>query len=154
MREPCFLWDIDGTLADIEHRVPLISGAMGSPNWSKFFDRMVDDEPILEMISLCNIIDGYGHQIIFVTGRPESHRQQTIDWFEKNGVEAGWKNRIKMYMRQTGNYDPDYQVKERILAQIRKDGYEPRMVFDDRNQVVEMWRRNGIRCLQVADGNY
>ena len=27
-------------------------------------------------------------------------------------------------------------------------------VFDDRNQVVDMWRSNGLTTFQVADGNF
>ena len=33
--------------------------------------------------------------------------------------------------------------------------WEPIMVFDDRNQVVDMWRNGlGLQCFQVADGNF
>ena len=28
------------------------------------------------------------------------------------------------------------------------------MVFDDRQQVVDMWRANGLTCFQVAEGNF
>jgi len=28
------------------------------------------------------------------------------------------------------------------------------MVFDDRQQVVDMWRQNDLTCFQVADGNF
>ena len=27
-------------------------------------------------------------------------------------------------------------------------------VFDDRNQVVDMWRSNGLTCFQVAKGDF
>ena len=27
-------------------------------------------------------------------------------------------------------------------------------VFDDRIQVVDMWRQNGLTCFQVADGDF
>jgi len=27
-------------------------------------------------------------------------------------------------------------------------------VFDDRNQVVDMWRKNGLTTFQVADGDF
>jgi hypothetical protein len=27
-------------------------------------------------------------------------------------------------------------------------------VFDDRDKVVAMWRRNGVACFQVAEGNF
>lgn len=28
------------------------------------------------------------------------------------------------------------------------------VVFEDRNDDTAMWRRNGLLCCQVADGNY
>ena len=43
---------------------------------------------------------------------------------------------------------------ELLKERIRKDGYEPFLVFDDRQRVVDMWRRNGIQCCQVAPGDY
>ena len=27
-------------------------------------------------------------------------------------------------------------------------------VFDDRDKVVDMWRKNGLTCMQVAPGNF
>jgi hypothetical protein len=44
-------------------------------------------------------------------------------------------------------------VKAELLGRIVKDGYQPTMAFDDRDQVVEMWRAHGIACAQVAEGN-
>jgi hypothetical protein len=41
-----------------------------------------------------------------------------------------------------------------MLDKIRLDGYNPTLVFDDRSRVVEMWRKNGIKCFQVAEGNF
>jgi hypothetical protein len=28
------------------------------------------------------------------------------------------------------------------------------MAFDDRSQVVKMWRKRGVPCAQVADGDF
>ncbi len=45
-------------------------------------------------------------------------------------------------------------VKAELLDQIVADGFSPVMAFDDRNQVVEMWRARGIPCAQVAPGDF
>ena len=37
----------------------------------------------------------------------------------------------------------DLQIKDDVFA-----------VFDDRQQVVDMWRANGLTCFQVADGDF
>ena len=49
-------------------------------------------------------------------------------------------------------YLPDNDLKQMWLDNIGKDNVA--MVFDDRNQVVDMWRQNGLTCFQVADGNF
>jgi hypothetical protein len=41
-----------------------------------------------------------------------------------------------------------------LLDKLMADGFRPIMAFDDRNQVVEMWRQRGVPCAQVADGNF
>jgi hypothetical protein len=57
-------------------------------------------------------------------------------------------------MRPEGERREDCEVKRELLAQIRADGYNPVMVFEDRDRVVAMWREEGLRCLQVAPGNF
>jgi hypothetical protein len=45
-------------------------------------------------------------------------------------------------------------IKGEILDQMLVDGYTPTIAVDDRNQVVDMWRARGLRCLQVAPGDF
>ena len=49
-------------------------------------------------------------------------------------------------------YLPDNDLKQGWLDTIGKDNVA--MVFDDRQQVVDMWRQNGLTCFQVADGDF
>ena len=49
-------------------------------------------------------------------------------------------------------YMKDSDLKQMWLDTIGVDTVD--MVFDDRNQVVDMWRKNGLTCFQVADGNF
>jgi hypothetical protein len=53
-------------------------------------------------------------------------------------------------MRLAGDTRADHIVKEEMLARIRTDGFEPLAAIDDRKQIVDMWRRNGLLCFQVA----
>ena len=57
-------------------------------------------------------------------------------------------------MRPEGDYRPDYQVKQEMLNSLKAEGFEVLFTVDDRKQVVDMWRRNGITCLQCAEGNF
>jgi len=56
-------------------------------------------------------------------------------------------------MRKAGDNRKDSIVKYEILQELIKE-YYIEYVFDDRDQVVKMWREAGLRCLQVAPGNF
>ena len=47
---------------------------------------------------------------------------------------------------------PDNDLKQMWLNDIGVDNVA--MVFDDRQQVVDMWRDNGLTVFQVADGDF
>jgi hypothetical protein len=57
-------------------------------------------------------------------------------------------------MRGDGDKRPDHIVKKIILSDMRKVGLDPVLVFDDRQSVVDMWRGEGLTCLQVAPGDF
>jgi len=141
--------DIDGTVADCSHRLHWIRSK--PKNWKAFFAGAMDDKPILEMIVTINALKNE-NRIIFCTGRSESNRNVTSDWLATYVGE--WTKLCPIYMREDGDYRHDDIVKEELLVKIRKAGYEPTLAFDDRDRVVAMWRRNHIRCFQVADGNF
>lgn len=150
-----FIFDIDGTLADNTHRLHYIQN--DPKDWQGFFDAMSEDKPIEEMCFLCNSLAALlsmmvfsQYTIVFCSGRPDSHKQQTLDWINKH-IFVG---NHQIFMRKAGDHRPDEKVKEELLGQMREYGLEPLIVFDDRKRVVEMWRRNGIRCLQVAPGDF
>ena len=61
---------------------------------------------------------------------------------------------LMQYMRSDTDYRQDYVVKQGMLDKMRKDGFNPTMAVDDRQQVVDMWRDNGLTVLQVDDGDF
>ena len=80
------------------------------------------------------------------------HLLKLVEWLLKHGLEVEFDSRL--FMRKNGDSRADYVVKREILDDIRKAGFEPVLVFDDRQSVVEMWREQGIRVAQVAPGNF
>jgi hypothetical protein len=147
MKNLDIIMDIDGTLADLTHRRHFV--ATKPKNWPAFDKGIPDDTPHEDIIYLNNLLFRAGHQIIISSGRSDRQRVQTEDWLTKYGVcyQA-------IYMRRDGDYRSDDIVKEEMLEQMIKDGWDPKMAFDDRQRVVDMWRRRGIRCLQVAPGDF
>jgi phosphoglycolate phosphatase-like HAD superfamily hydrolase len=143
----CYIFDIDGTLADCSHRLHFIQGV--PKLWDAFFEACVDDKPIEHVIHMADSLWISGAAIVYVSGRSDQVRRSTLDWLREHGLPAG-----KLYMRKQGDHRPDHVVKMELLDQLIADGYKPRMAFDDRNQVVKMWRERGIPCAQVAEGDF
>ena len=142
----CVIFDLDGTLADINHRLHYIKES--PKNWEQFFSHIPFDTPIDHIAELLHMYNKSTYDVVFVTGRPERTRKNTIAWLNAHGMYNG----EPIYMRNDNDRSPDDQVKMYLLHALRDDGWEPTMVFDDRDRVVAMWRRQGIPCLQVAEG--
>jgi hypothetical protein len=109
-------------------------------------------EPVLAVVStMCFNDQDDPYKLVFVTGRPERTRDKTVEWLEQ-------KCRIHedhyiLFMRHDDDTRPDYVVKQEILDKYI-DKNRVLFVLDDRQQVVDMWRRNGLTCMQVAAGNF
>ena len=145
------IFDLDGTLANITHRLHFIN--KGVKDWDSFFKAIPEDQPIVEMVDLAiTLIAAKNKPVIFATGRPERTRNDTITWLQKNGIDSDFQSML--FMRQDGNRRPDYIIKQNILEDLRRAGYEPDLVFDDRQSVVDMWREQGVRVAQVAPGKF
>lgn len=141
MREAAIIVDVDGTIADLTHRLHHVQG--GSRNWEAFFGLMHLDEPIQPIIDLANTVFHSGKcKVLHVSGRPDSHRRMTSDWFAKHGVRTHG-----LYMRKVGDYRQDAIIKLEILAQLIAEGYDIQLAIDDRPQVIAAWRSRGILTL-------
>lgn len=90
------------------------------------------------------------HHIIYVSGRSDEHRQVTEQWLAANHLPPA----DGLYMRAAGDQRKDSVVKHELFDNHIRHEYNVRGVFDDRNQVVEMWRAIGLTVFQVADGNF
>jgi FMN phosphatase YigB (HAD superfamily) len=142
------IFDIDGTLANVEKRVHHING--DTRDWRSFFESMHTDSPIEPVVTLYQKLwDHTDYELYLLTGRPEKYREKTLKWCEEHNIEVN-----RLLMRPA--YDPreDHVIKEDILHQIREEGHNVAFVVEDRNSVVAMWRRNGVLCLQCAEGDF
>lgn len=143
----CYIFDLDGTLFDGTHRVHHIKKSPA--DWDTYFSLCGGDEPIPHIVKLAHDLWLAGSQIIYVSGRSDVCRAETEDSMARHGLPIG-----ELYMRKQGDHKPDNELKVEILEQVRQDGYEPIMAFDDRNRVVAAWRAAGVPCAQVAEGDF
>ena len=143
------IFDLDGTLALIDKRRDISTDDNGKMDWAKFFDPdMVDlDDPNTPVITMANLLSSQ-YRIFILSGRSDVTQDATLDWLRKHNVTFD-----HLQMRpQNLLYLPDNDLKQSWLDAIGKDNVA--MVFDDRNQVVDMWRKNGLTTFQVADGDF
>ena len=144
--------DLDGTLADCEHRVHHVRST--PKNWDAFYAGIPGDTlnyPVLSVLNKFVEFEGFRYELIFCSGRPERCRSDTVEWLLNKACLS--EDEYTLLMRKDGDFRADHIVKQEIL-----DNSIPKervlFVLDDRQQVVDMWRRNGLACFQVAEGNF
>jgi hypothetical protein len=141
-------FDIDGTLANIEHRLDYVRSK--PKNWKAFDAGIPNDnvnEPVREVF--WSLMMTGAHSIVLASGRNESIRKETEDWLFDN-IMYGYQ---KLYMRKADDFRGDDVVKQEILDQIIADyGKLPDMWFDDRPRVVSAVRKRGIFVFDVYQG--
>jgi len=139
------LFDIDGTLADINHRRHLVEGE--DSNWAGFFDLMGADSVNESVAGLYRELwNSEVYECVLVTGRPEEYRKVTEQWLIWNEIPFE-----RLLMRQSKDNRADHLIKEEVLESLVSKGERIAFVVDDRQSVVDMWRRNGVTCFQCAD---
>lgn len=145
MTEEIVIFDIDGTLADVSERLHHIKKK--PKDWDAFFSGIPQDKAIRSMVRLCNILYASGIKILLCTGRREKDRADTVKWLEQQGV-----NYHELILRPDGDRRSDVIVKREMLAGLDKS--KILFVVEDRSGVVEMWRSEGLVCLQCAPGEF
>jgi hypothetical protein len=146
-----FIFDIDGTIADLTHRLRFIQ--QEPPAWDVFYAAAGDDKPIFEVITVARALSSAGHTIVYSTGRSEDIRGITVAWLLKYRLPLGL-----VFMRKSRDHRDDNVVKSELLDTIMHHygedltGYGG--VFEDRQQVVDMYRARGLKVFQVAKGDF
>lgn len=157
---PLYIFDLDGTLALIDHRRHFVEQPFFKdpddpfkPDWPAFFAACVDDEPNEPVIeTLHNLIES-GADVWVWSGRSSEVMEQTKAWLQDHLSDAATD--IPLCMRVAGDFTPDDELKQSWLnGMSAHDRRRLVAVFDDRDKVVAMWRRHGVACFQVAPGEF
>lgn len=137
-REEAIIVDVDGTLSHITNgRSPYDASRA-------LEDELDDAVGIITAMAYQN-----GYKVIILTGRSAEHKQVTEDWLALNGIEYD-----EIYTRASGDNTKDAIVKRDLYRRFIEPKYKVKFVLDDRNQVCEMWREIGLKCLQVQPGDF
>ncbi len=137
----CVLVDIDGTVAEKANRSPF--------EWL----RVGEDTPKPNIIRLVQSLKKVGYEIIFFSGRDAICRNQTTAWL---CLHFNWQaTDFQLFMRAEKDMRKDSIVKKELFNEHILGKYFVDFVIDDRNQVVEMWRKElNLTCLQVEYGDF
>ena len=145
------IFDLDGTLALIDKRRAISTKDDDKMDWDIFFDpkNIPLDQPNIPVIKMAQMLDNQGFNVVIFSGRSARTWNATNDWLNKHNVPFN-----KLFMRPVDkHFWPDNKLKQHWLDSVvvKDDVFA---VFDDRQQVVDMWRKNGLTTFQVADGDF
>ncbi|MFC9247502.1 hypothetical protein ACFT7S_26900 [Streptomyces sp. NPDC057136] len=137
---PLAVFDLDGTLADTAHRQHFLEGARR--NWEAFFSAAVDDPPLEVGVRLA-LAGAQDCEIVYLTGRPERCRRDTLAWLALQGLPEG-----RVYMRRNGDRRPARRTKLEILKRLGRER-DVRVLVDDDELVCDAAETAGFTVVRA-----
>lgn len=107
------------------------------------------DDPNPPVLATLHAMADHGYRIVYMSARDEQFRQQTLRWLRNIHAPEG-----PLFMRPDGDTRKDWVVKSELFEQFIRGRFNVEFVLDDRNQVVDFWRRLGLTVFQVAPGDF
>ena len=163
------IFDLDGTLANIDVRRKKSLKPNGKMDWDIFFDPLnvlrldIANEPVIKMAQMFH---NDGFKVVIFSGRNDRSFHMTKLWLEQRDVPFDLlvmrpdKFQADSWPIADGNpatkemrFMPDEILKKKMLDAF-VDIDDVFLVVDDRNKVVKMWRDLGLNVFQVADGDF
>ena len=129
--------DLDGTLADDNHRLHLI--LKDNPDWPAYFAACVDDEPIEPVVELVRGLHVLDWRVEIWTGRSAVVKDETVTWLDDCQIVYD-----RLRMRAEDDYRPTEKVKGEWLRGTTVD-----LALDDRAHCVDWWHSKGVPVLHV-----
>ncbi|MFF7727115.1 hypothetical protein [Streptomyces sp. NPDC008001] len=138
---PLAVFDLDGTLADVRHRLHHLDSR--PRDWDAFFAAAGQDPPLAEGVALLAAA-AQRCEVAYVTGRPEHCRRDTLDWLARHGLPEGL-----LFMRNRGDRRPARICKPELLRRLARDRVVAVVVDDDR-QVCDAYEAEGFQVLRAT----
>lgn len=139
------IFDIDGTLSNANWRLHFVRPPEGTPkDYEAFHKRCMGDTVIEPVRAMVHALAFHNHKIVLITGRPETYGDLTVAWLDENDVPFD-----ELHMRKAGSNERAVTYKHGVLQDLIARGHDIRLAVEDQQEVVDMWRANGIHCLQT-----
>lgn len=138
---PLAVFDVDGVLADVRHRLSHLERR--PKDWERFFSAAVDDPPLPQGLAMAAEA-AKECEVVYVTGRPERCRTDTLDWFRRHGLPEG-----HLHMRADRDRSPARVGKPQWLARAAR-GRVVAFVVDDDLAVCDAYEAHGHRVIRAT----
>jgi hypothetical protein len=139
-KRPLAVFDLDNTLADTAHRQEFLERR--PRDWNSFFAAAPQDPPIEEGIELV-LESARECEVVYLTGRPERCRRDTLAWLAEHGLPEG-----RVYMRRNDDRRPARRTKLEILGRLARTR-DVRVLVDDDELVCEDAERAGFTVVRA-----
>lgn len=139
-KKRAYIVDLDGTLC--------LFGQDVSP-YDRDFYMDYPNKPLIELLQTIKMRYADKVEIIITSGRFIEFGSVTQQWLHDWAVPYD-----KLLMRDNGDQRHDYEYKHDRYINDIQPYYNVRGVFDDRNQVVDLWRSLGLPTFQVNYGDF
>ena len=169
MNKKTVIFDLDGTLANIDVRRDKSVKSNGKLDWDIFASptSIMDwDTPNQPVIKMAQLFKADGFNIVIFSGRNDRGFFATKDWLKIHNVPCDLlvmrpdKFKDSSWPIADGNpatpdmrFMPDEILKKKMLDTF-VDINDVFLVVDDRDKVVKMWRDLGLNTFQVAPGDF
>jgi hypothetical protein len=131
---PLAVIDVDGVVADVRHRLHHVESS--PKDWGAFFAKADRDPPLAAGVDRVRTLLA-DHDVVYLTGRPESLRRVTEEWLERHGIGGH-----PVHMRRRGDFRPARIAKVELIGQLAR-GRTVAVVLDDDPEVCAALRAAG-----------
>ena len=130
--------DLDGTLSLLNGRDPYNAATC---------DNDLLNEPVAAALKMAK---QQGYQVILLSGREDKFREPTVRFLDKHQIDYDL-----LLMRTSNDFRKDNIIKRELFESEIQGKYFVEFLLDDRNQVVDMWRKDlHLPCFQVNYGDF
>lgn len=136
------IFDIDGVVADVRHRLHHLHDRSQRRRWHRFFAEAEADPLLAEGAHLVADL-AREHEIVWLTGRPDWLRPITKAWLRDHALPGS-----ELHMRPDGDYRPARIYKLQVLRRLAPRGIAA--FVDDDGEVVDAAMRAGLPAV-LAD---
>lgn len=132
------VFDIDGVLADVRHRLHFLQSR--PKNWDGFFGAAPAD-PVLPTGLQAALEAAAAGDVVYVTGRPARCRRDTTEWLARHGFPQG-----PLHMRPNRDRRPARFYKAEVISGLT----DVVAIIDDDERVVTHLRDLGLPVLHAT----